>query len=227
VAAATFSGTNKIDVVSVGHNSWLFLGFFYSLVRLLHKRGGPVAVPFETIKPEVVRLSNFMVGDLDYLVSHETGGNYLAAALITCACDALSYLKHGDKNRGELFFAEVIPLEWKLLAPALYEAIRNGIVHSYDTKVICVGSRKIIVNISWGAMPHFHLSADRTTIHINIRNLAADFKEAVKRFESDLKDKPDLRETFEKSMRKSREVLVQENEHVMWEQCLSRMKVAT
>ena len=186
-----------------------------------------MAVPFDIIEPEVGRLRNFIVGDLDYLISQNTGGNYLAAALITCACDALSYLKHGDKNRGERFFAEVIPLEWKLLAPALYEAIRDGIVHSYDTKVICVGSRKVVVNISWGAMPHFHLSADRKTIHINIKNLAADFKDAIKRFEADLKDKPDLRETFEKAMRKSREISVQENARATWERYLNTMKPAT
>ena len=196
-----------------------------------HQLGGylegvSVAIAFETIKPEVDRLRNFIVGDLDYLISHDRGGNYLAAALITCASDALSYLKYGDRNKGERFFEDIIPSEWKSLAASLYEAIRDGIVHSYDTKIICVGSRKIIVNISWGAKPHFHLSQDRKTIHINIKNLAADFKDALKRFEADLKNKPALRETFESSMRKSREISIPNNQRAGWEQCLSKMKVA-
>lgn len=33
VAAALLSGTNKIEVVSLDHQSWLFECFFYSLVR--------------------------------------------------------------------------------------------------------------------------------------------------------------------------------------------------
>jgi hypothetical protein len=92
-----------------------------------------MATPFETIKPELDRLRDYVVGDLEWLIRQETGGNYLAAALITCACDALSYLKHGASDKGELFFEEIIPSEWKPLAPTLYQAIRHGIVHSYDT----------------------------------------------------------------------------------------------
>ena len=186
-----------------------------------------MAVPFERIKPEVDRLRNFIVGDLDYLVKQKRGGNYVAAALITCACDVLAHLKYGAKNRGELFFAEIVPLEWVPLASTLYEAVRHGIVHSYDTKIICIGSRKVIVNISWGAKPHFHLSSDRKTIHINIKDLAADFKNGFKRFEADLRKKPALRATFEKYMRKFREISVHENDRATWEQCLDAMKVTT
>ncbi len=185
-----------------------------------------MAVPFETIKPEFVRLWNFIVGDLDYLVDHETGGNYLAAALITCACDTLSYLRYDENSNGGRFFAEVLPTQWAALADKLYQAIRDGIVHSYDTKVICVGSQKITVNISWSEKPHFHLSPDRTTLHINIRNLAADFKNALKRFEADLMDNPDLRKTFESRMRKSRELVVRGSDRKVWEQCLSTMQIA-
>ena len=100
-------------------------------------------------------------------------------------------------------------------------------MHSYDTKTICVGPRKLIVNISWGAMPHFHLSADRKTIHINIKNLAAGFKDALRRFEVDLLSNPHLRDTFERSMRKAREISVSEKDRERWEQSLGAMSVAT
>lgn len=186
-----------------------------------------MAVPFETIKPEIDRLRDYIIGDLDYLVRQDTGGNYLAAALITCACDTLSYLKYGDKNRGERFFAEVIPVESKELARVLYEAVRDGVVHFYDTKTISIGSRKLIVNISWRAMPHFHLSQDRSTLHINIRDLATQFKDALDRFEAELKQRSDLRETFASSMSKSREVSVRENAQKAWNECLNAMRLAS
>ena len=49
-----------------------------------------MALPFDTIKPEIDRLRNFVIGDLNYLIKQDTGGNYLAAAIVTCACDTLS-----------------------------------------------------------------------------------------------------------------------------------------
>jgi len=185
-----------------------------------------VTVPFETISAEVSRLHNFVVGDLNHMVKRKTGGNYLAAALITCACDTLSHLKYGKKNKGELFFAEVLPSKWHPLAPVLYGAIRHGIVHLYDTKFIRINSRKIDVVISWRMKPHFHRSADGNQIFINVRNLAADFKAALKRFEADLKAQPQLRETFAKAMCKSREVSVGKKGQALWEQSLRDMKVA-
>lgn len=184
-----------------------------------------VTVPFETISAEVERLHNFIVGDLNHMIRRKSGGNYLAAALITCACDTLSHLKYDKKNKGELFFAEVIPAEWRPLAPVLYEAIRDGIVHLYDTKLIRINSKRIDVVISWRMKPHFHRSADGNQIFINVRNLAADFKAALRRFEVDLKREPRLRETFEKNMHESREISVRTKEKAVWEQCLRNMKV--
>jgi len=186
-----------------------------------------MAVPFATIKPEVDRLRNFIIGDLDCLISQEAGGNYLAAALITCACDTLSHLKYGKRNKGELFFAEIIPAGWSALAPVLYQAIRDGIVHVYDTKVIRINSHDIEVTISWRMKPHFHLSVNKKHIFVNVQNLASDLKDAIKRFETDLKAKPHLREVFERSMRRSRQISVENNERKIWEQCLLKMKVAT
>jgi hypothetical protein len=180
-------------------------------------------VPFETIQPEVERLRNYIVGDLDYLLSKKTGGNYLAAALITCACDTLAYLKYGNKNSGHRFFQEVIPEKWSCLAKGLYQAIRDGIVHSYDTKTICVGSRTLTINISWSRKPHFHLSSDRAVLHINIRDLAAAFKMAVSRFETDLANTPLLRDTFAKRMDKARALLLYGKDATIWEECLCAM----
>src|SRR5438132_7686229 len=94
-----------------------------------------MAVPYESIRAEVERLRAYVTHDLDILIAQEVGGNYLATALITCACDALSYLKYGHRNRGDLFFAEVLPDLWKPIAKTLYDAIRNGIIHTYETKL--------------------------------------------------------------------------------------------
>jgi hypothetical protein len=181
-----------------------------------------MAVPYETIKPEVERLRDFVTNDLDRLVSQDLGGNYLAAALITCACDAISFLKYGQRNRGDRVFAEILPDLWKPVAKTLYDAIRDGIVHVYDTKTIIVGSTHLNVVISWRAKPHLHVSATRTDVYVNIRQLSQDLKAAVAQFETDLKGEDNLRDIFYKSMRREREITPPPSEQHKWQDVLSR-----
>lgn len=184
-----------------------------------------MAVPFETIQPELERLRNFVLGDLRNLIKQETGGNYLAAALITCACEPLSHLKYGIADRGELFFADLLPLECKPLASPLYGAIRNGIVHLYDTQMVRFGSRKLEIVISWRKMPHLHLSPDRKYIYVNVQELASALDIAIDRFECDLKRDKGLREICERGIREARECWVKEPERAALEICLASMKI--
>lgn len=185
-----------------------------------------MAVPFESIQPELERLRNFVLGDLRNLIEQETGGNYLAAALIACACEPLSHMKYGVANRGELFFADLLPLECGPLAFPLYGAIRNGIVHLYDTQTIRFGSRKLEIVISWRKMPHLHLSPDRKFIYVNVKDLATALGVAMDRFESDLKKDKDLREICMRGIDEARELWVTDPERAAkLEICLASMKI--
>jgi hypothetical protein len=183
--------------------------------------GNAMAVQYNTIRAEVDRVRDFITTDLDLIVKQDIGGNYLAASLITCACDALSYLKYGSANRGELFFAELLPDPWKPVADGLYDAIRNGLVHVYETKTIVVGSRHLNVVISWRAKPHMHLSPSGSDIYVNVLQLAQDLKIAILRFEADLKVQDRLRNVFYQAMRKDREFHVQPNTQQSWTDALA------
>lgn len=181
-----------------------------------------MAVPYETIKPEVERLRDYVTNDLNRVVAQNVGGNYLAAALITCACDAISFLKYGQRNRGDLIFAEILPDLWKPVAKTLYDAIRDGIVHVYETKTIIIDSRRLNVVISWRAKPHLHVSATGADVYMNIRQLSQDLKAAVAQFETDLKCKAKLRDIFYKSMRREREITPPASEQHKWQDVLSQ-----
>ena len=183
-----------------------------------------MATTYNAIRREFEQAEDYILSDLDRIVKQTDGGNYIAAALITCACDALSYLKYGKPHRGDRFFEELLPAELHPIAKSLYEAIRHGIVHTYDTQLICVGPRELDVTISWGQKPHLHLSADEKHIYVNIKNLSRDFRAAMARYRSDLQQNSNLRETFEKSMRRSRRMHLIRSEAAKWEQCLRLMK---
>jgi hypothetical protein len=179
-----------------------------------------VATTYEAIRSRFEQVRDYVVSDLDRVIEQTDGGNYIAAALITCACDALSNLKHGRENHGYLFFKELLPNEWRPVAKSLYEAIRHGLVHTYDTRLICIGPRELEVIISWGQKPHLRLSENGKQVYINIRQLSQDFKAALKRFESDLQEQATLRDTFARSIHRWRKQLIAKSEVEKWEQLL-------
>lgn len=181
-----------------------------------------MGVQYETIRAEVERIRGFITTDLDLIVSQDIGGNYIAMSLMTCACDAISYLKYGHANQGELFFKELLPDCWKPVAHALYDAIRNGIVHSYETKTIVIGSRRMDIAVSWKAKSHLHISSSSTNIYFNVWQLAQDLKRAVAQFEMDLKEDENLRNTFYEVMRKDREIHIPPNDYQAWASALAQ-----
>jgi hypothetical protein len=131
-------------------------------------------------------------------------------------------LKHGQPNRGDLIFAELLPALWSPVARNLYDAIRDGIVHVYETKTIVIGSRRLNIVISWGAKPHLHLSPTGNDVYINVPQLAEDLKNAIARFEAELKTDSNLRDTFYKSMQRDRELHPKQTELDKWNRVLSQ-----
>ncbi len=182
-----------------------------------------MAVKYETIRSEVERLQNYVLNDLSLVVNQNRGGNYLAASLITCACDAIAYLKSGEPNRGDLVFAGLLPDLWKPVARNLYDAIRDGIVHVYETKIIDIESRHVSILISWGAKPHLQLSPNQEEIYINIPTLAEDLRTFIARFEAELKTNSNLRDTFYKSMHRHRHLVLNQKEISKWSHVLSQV----
>jgi hypothetical protein len=181
-----------------------------------------MAVQYETIRAEFERLRDCVTTDLDLIIKQPTGGNYLAASLITCTCDAIAYLWYGQPNKGDLVFAHLLPDLWAPVARNLYDAIRDGVVHTYETKSIILGARRLNLVISWGAKPHLNFSPSNNDLYVNIQRLARSLKDELGRFEADLKANADVRDTFYKSMRRDRELYPTQTEAKRWEELLSQ-----
>ena len=161
-----------------------------------------MAVEYEVIKDKFEQLRNFIINDLTLIIQQETGGNYLAACLIACACEALSRFKYGSPHKGELFFSEMtLPSKWQPVAESLYDALRNGIVHGYDTKFIIVGSQRIEIVVSWRQHPHLTFLPGTTYLYLNIQTMAADLERALTKYKAELKTDPKLRDRFWQTMR--------------------------
>ena len=183
-----------------------------------------MAIPFVQIEKEFDRLRRFLKADLDLILQPGMGGNYVSVTLITCACDALGWLHYGQKNGGAKFFSEkLLPQEWKEVGKTIYDAVRNGLVHSYETKDIMVNGSKIVVAISRKDRPHLTFSTDKKYLYLNVRQLAQDLERALCDYENQLKENEETRETFFKYMTKERELFVENpKEAAMWESLLNR-----
>lgn len=160
-------------------------------------------VGYEDIKTHFEQLRKFILNDLRILVSQENGGNYITACLIACACEVLSWLRYGERNKGETFFANMmLPSQWQPVGQSLYGALRDGIVHGYDTMFIVVGSKRVEIVVSWRLYPHLTFGTGGAYIYLNVQKMAEDLKTALEKYESELKADSKLRGRYFETMKK-------------------------
>ena len=141
-----------------------------------------MAPRFEEIEPKLRELRAFVLNDLESVVDREVGGNYAAAALIVSAYDALGDLR---KEKGAVPFEEQLPATWRPVAKSLYDALRNGLVHHYDPKLIVVDGQRIELCISWRERPH--LSIEGARFNLNVQRMAVDLRVAFDDYEQALR----------------------------------------
>ena len=184
-----------------------------------------MAVTFDTIKDDFFELRDFILNDLKIITNAPKGGNYAAALLIATACEALGTLRCGKKDAGEDFFRDYfMPKEWRPVAKSIYHALRDGLAHSFLTKVILqVADKPIELGISWKKEAHFEYDSSRATLFLNVQQLSEDLHQAFERYEAELKEDTKRRDNFVKWRKKQQEYHVHnknETEKAAWKELL-------
>lgn len=166
-------------------------------------------------------LRDFVLSDLASIADLPAGGNYSAALIAMTACDALGRAKY-SQDGGARFFGEYIaPETWRPLAKDVYDALRNGLAHQYQTKgVIAVGGDRVEVVVSKKEMSHFSYDPKAKALYVNLKEIAERLGDAFKRFESDLDSDNGLRERAAKVWGKSQVVHVPEARLPEWRSIL-------
>ena len=132
-------------------------------------------ITYTDIKREFEESLGYIRNDIAALCAdeHKTV-NYTVALLIGCACEALA--DAGAYASKEQAFADLMPDDdWRKLAQPLFNAVRNGLAHSFDTKPLFVNGQEVQIHFNWHAqrvidIRHGH-GLDR--LHIGPRLLAA------------------------------------------------------
>jgi hypothetical protein len=183
-----------------------------------------------TIEPRFTRLRDFVLTDLEGFGENEEGGNFALVALVLTACDALGNLRIGGRGDGWRVFERCLPDEWKPVADILYDALRHGLIHDYDAKLVIDEKATISFAIGWyreSADLHMKfVSGERNVLYIQAQSLVGSLREAFDAIEDELRADAELRDQFLTRDRKGREVHVRANDAERWRTAVSKAGVA-
>lgn len=96
---------------------------------------------------------------------------------------------------------KMLPDEFKPIARNLFDAIRNGIAHGYETKSIRIGDKPLDIGISWRQQPHLQFSPDKKVLYLNVQTMSKQILDLLEEYETLLVAEPQLRMQFSKAMR--------------------------
>jgi hypothetical protein len=167
-----------------------------------------MALVFADIRKEFDESLGYIRQDIAWLCEHNSGLNYTVALLIGCACEALA--DGGAFPSKERALAELLPdAEWKQLAKPLFDALRNGLAHSFDTKHIHVDGEVVQIYIHWSMSEIIKIKAvsgGKDGLFIGARPLAAKVCQAIDHFEASLQSDDEACQRFRNALQRDRTV---------------------
>ena len=182
-----------------------------------------MTISFDSIKNDFYELRDFILNDLELLVSLPRGGNYAAALLITTACETIGRLRYKAGDGSEFFKNYLVPNDWKPVAFSIFDALRNGLAHSFATKaIIQIPEAPLELGISWKEKPHFTYDPNEGCVYINIADLSRALKRGFDIYEKELRADPKLSDLFRKRRQRKRALDVRDHtEGEAWKKLLS------
>lgn len=107
-----------------------------------------MATTYADIEREFDESLGYIHNDIQALCASRNTLNYTVALLVGVACEALEdACAYPSKLK---VLAELLPdTDWQQLAKPLFEAIRHGLAHHFDTKHIHVDGEVVQIYLSW------------------------------------------------------------------------------
>lgn len=163
---------------------------------------------YREIEHEFSVTLGYIRDDINALCRGSERLNYTVALLVGVACEALEDAgAYPDKI---LVLSELLPdSDWRKLTRVLFEALRHGLAHNFDTKHINIDGKLVQIYMAWD-LPHpieIKMQGDEEQIRIGTRVLGIGICKKIEEFRAKLRNDADARERFRSSLnRSSREV---------------------
>jgi hypothetical protein len=162
---------------------------------------------YADIEKEFEESLGYIHNDIEWLQKNDSKLNYTVALLVGCACEALA--DAGASTSKERILAEVLPAgDWQQLAKPLFDALRNGLAHSFDTKHLHVGAAEIQIHISWTKKDVVSIVKTQNGLGllIGIQPIADLIRGKINDFKQVLRTDEAARRRFRAAMRRDRTV---------------------
>ena len=176
------------------------------------------SLSFADIKKEFDESLGYIRNDVTAIRHGRHTVNYTVALLIGCGCEMLA-AGRGDRKHPERILAALLPPgDWRLLAPRLHTALRDGLAHGFDTKHLHVDDQAIQIYISWGEKEVIRIRRvpGRLGLYIGIQPLAEALCEKINQFEATLRHDEAARKVFKNAREYQRSTDLNQNEAAAW-----------
>ena len=164
-------------------------------------------VSFADIKKEFKESLGYIHNDIEWLCQHSSSLNYTIALLIACACEALS--NGGAYTSKQAALADLLPDDdWKRLKGPLFDLLRNGLAHSFDTKHLQVGTQSVQIYMDFHTQEIIAIKRMQggDGLILGTRPLGMKMCQKIKEFEAKLRNDPEACCRFRDAMQRERTV---------------------
>jgi hypothetical protein len=175
-----------------------------------------MGLAFPHIADDFHAVFGFLQGDLERMLTVHPGVNYAATVLIACGCETLAWYRHSSPD-GTLVFPSLLPDgPFRAVGKSIYAALRNGLVHKYDAKTLCIGNARVGIGIAWHETPHLSFREENglRVLVLNVRDLATQLNMAFAAYRAELERSDHRRDTFVIQQRRRREHPVLDTDEV-------------
>jgi hypothetical protein len=111
--------------------------------------GDMTGLSFEDIEKEYEESLGYIKNDVSALCGQNETVNYTVALLVACACEVMATAAVKGMQPKDVFAGLLPDGDWKALAKPLYEALRNGLAHKFDTKHLQVDGKSVQIYFRW------------------------------------------------------------------------------
>jgi hypothetical protein len=132
------------------------------------------------------QLHEFLQHDVKNVLRMEHGGNYTAALLLLVGAEALSRIVDAPDDA---VFVELLHRRGidPIVSADLFEALRHGLVHIFETKYVQVGPVYVELVVSWGQREHLSREGNPPRLVLNVRTMWDDLQKMLAEVEEQLK----------------------------------------
>lgn len=185
--------------------------------------GLTMTVAFADIEDKFDRIFGFIRNDLERMLTLDPGVNFAAATVLACACEILARYRYASGEGAEVFSRLLPSGPLQKIAKTLYDVLRNGLAHRYDTRDIRIDGRIVRLGIAWKEEAHLSVKEIDAVPHfvLNIAELSRDLLSSFEEYKSELVQSDEARDRFFTTFRQlgPKDVTIRD-EIVAWQQIL-------